>query len=140
MPIDEFVREIRELGQFLPGVGIAALAAIVLGTTGYVITSRMEGRRAVKQIAPYLPPGILPQNLNMCQADYLAQQVMPIKGKVSVPVSLPNDQPLSQELTAYFRHPAGVGSKEALHYFFSQPAVLRYLMQPKSLTERLSFG
>ena len=135
-------------------LGVAKLTGMVLGFSGlialpftYVFSGVLHGRemrKSARRIAPYA--GLVPDQMSPNSSYVLAETVFPKMqrgykgGVVIVPVEIPDKSLLKTELEAYYRHPAGVGSEEALKFFFSQPAVANYLKQPKTLLERLIFA
>lgn len=130
MAIDPMYLKIGEgLGAIL--VVSAAFSVVITGPV-----SGFFGRRGVaKGLAGYV--GVAPRQINIDNAGWVHRQVFPYNGVVYVPVSISDENPLKKELTAYYRHPAGVGSEMALHDFFADPKVVNYLTQPESRLERM---
>ena len=140
MAIDDVLRGIGStLTAFALPLGVAAAASIIGSyLIGGVWVERGQMRKSVKMIAPYM--GVAPEQISPTRASELAEKVLPHNNVVSVPVNIPKGEPLGPELQAYYRHPNGVGSDEALSDFFKQQNVVSYLQRPRTLSERLIFA
>lgn len=134
MPIEDVLKAMTS--TIVGGVALSFVGSIALSVFLSGPVSGFFGRRGVAtELAGYV--GVAPKQINLQYAGWVKSMVLPRGGYVCVPVSISDKNQLKNALTAYYRHPEGVGSEEALHDFFTTPEVAGYLTQPVSRLDRM---